>query len=256
MTVVTPGAESAACAQCDYAVRGTPAATCETDNVLLGLWKGMCGASTALLFSVSLLAHAQMHRTDCAKGEYLTAADTPGPLCSACPAHSTTPEPGATSVTECVCEEGYSGRIASATDTCQKNDCCDPPKCEYECFHGGRCIPGVAFPKPQRGWCDCEDTGFGGETCRIQEFTCCDERACVKRCFHGECRAPDERAPGLWCDCRSGFSGETCQTPSGGISDGWLITCVVVTACGSEASGTTDAVIDERACHACKHVTY
>ena len=42
---------SAACAQCDYAVRGTPAATCETGDVSLGLWKGMCGASIALRLS-------------------------------------------------------------------------------------------------------------------------------------------------------------------------------------------------------------
>ena len=180
--------------------------------------------------------------TECAKGEYLTAPDTPGPLCSLCPPHSTTPGPGTTLVTDCVCEEGYTGRITSATDTCQvASECCDRD-CEYECFHGGRCIPDVKFPK-QRGRCDCEGTGFRGQTCRIQEFECCDERACVKRCFHGECRAPDERAPGPWCNCLPGFSGETCQTPLPprshsqsspvAVSTGWQIACFVVTACGS-----------------------
>ena len=58
--------------------------------------------------------------TECAKGEYLTAADTPGPLCSACPLHSTTTRPGAISVTECVCEEGYSGHITAPSDVCRK----------------------------------------------------------------------------------------------------------------------------------------
>ena len=133
--------------------------------------------------------------TECAKGEYLTAADTPGPLCSLCPPHSTTQGPGTTpAVTDCVCEEGYTGRITSATDTCQvASECCD--------------------------------------------------RDCEAECFHGKCRAPDERAPGLWCNCRPGFSGETCQTPLSprshsqsapvAVSAVRQIACFVVTACGS-----------------------
>ena len=76
----------------------------------------------------------------------------------------------------------------------------------------------------------------------VASAECCDERACVKRCFHGECRAPDERAPGPWCNCLPGFSGETCQTPlapqshsksAPAVSTVWQIACFVVTACGS-----------------------
>ena len=86
--------------RCSTRAEHDSAATCGLEQgLLIGEWKGFCA---------------------CDEGLHFVNHDTPGSVCSPCPAHSTIVFGNvSTVISDCVCDEGYHGTITRPTDICE-----------------------------------------------------------------------------------------------------------------------------------------
>ena len=105
---------------------------------------------------------------------------------------------------KCLCKPGYTG------SKCEN----EINECEGDPCHSGKCTDLINDFK-----CDCNGTGFTGDTCHED----IDECLISDPCLHGQC---NNLAGSYNCDCEDGYCGTNCQRKDPcqlvGLQDGIL----------------------------------